>query len=51
MVADVIDDEQPFEVVMKKEEDRGEHSSKYVLSREEGQYSNRMLIRNDGPKT
>jgi len=51
MVADVIDDEQPFEVVMKREEDRGEHSSKYVLNREEEQYLNRMLIRNDRPKT
>lgn len=26
IVVDVIDDEQPFEVVMNKEEDRGEHS-------------------------
>lgn len=26
MVAGVIDNEHPFEVVMKKEEDRGEHS-------------------------
>lgn len=35
MGVSVIDDEQPFEAVMKKEEDKGERSSNFVLSREE----------------
>lgn len=50
MVVGVIDDEQLFEVVMKKQEDRGEKSSNFVLSREEEKYLNGMFIRNDEPK-
>lgn len=34
MVVGVIDAEQPFEAIMKKQEDRGEHSSNFVLSSE-----------------
>lgn len=34
MVVGVIDAEQPFEAVMKKQEDRGEHSSIFFISSE-----------------
>lgn len=49
MVVGVIDDEQPFEAIMKKEENIGEQSFNFVLSREEEQYLNGTLIRNDEP--
>lgn len=46
----IIDDEQCFETVMNKEEDRGEQSSNFFPSIKEEKYLNGMLIRNDEPK-
>jgi len=51
MVVGIIEDDgQYFETIMKKEEDRGEQSSNFVLYKEEKQYLNEMLINNDEPK-
>jgi len=47
----IVDVGKYFEVVMNKEEDRVEQSLNFILSREEEQYLNGMLIRNDEPKT